>query len=313
MDDIEENLQVIGSILKDNNLNISFARSGTQAISGIEKKLPDLVLLDISMPDIDGYEVCRRLKALPETQDIPIIFLTARTLTEEIVKGFRTGAVDYVTKPFNREELLARVSTHLQLKEARDIISRQNEELTMKNDELYRISITDKLTQVHNRMYIMEALGKEFSRCKRHKDNLSCVLLDIDHFKKINDTYGHQTGDMVLIETALLTSSQIRKEDHFGRYGGEEFLLVLPAAGADEARLLSEKIRKKIENHIVKYNRNKLKVTISAGISDNRDAAVESDGELLRRADIALYKAKNMGRNRSILYRDIPPEEIAQE
>ena len=306
VDDIEENLQVIGTILKENNLNISFARNGTQAIAGIEKKLPDLILLDITMPDIDGFEVCGKLKANPATEDIPIIFLTARTQTEEIVRGFRTGAVDYVTKPFNKEELLARVSTHLQLKEARDIISRQNEELKIKNEELYRTSITDKLTQVYNRLYIMEALSKEFSRCKRHKEQLSCILFDIDHFKNCNDTYGHQTGDAVLIGTAQAARSQIRKEDHFGRYGGEEFLLVLPNTTAGEALEVAEKIRKKIEGHVVEYGNNKLNITISLGIADNSDPQTKDEEELLHKADIALYHAKDSGRNRTILSKDVP-------
>jgi len=308
VDDVQENLQVIGNILKDQNMNISFARNGKQALTGIEKKLPDLILLDINMPDITGYDVCEKLKANEITKHIPIIFLTARTQTDDIVKGFQLGAVDYVTKPFNREELLARVFTHLELKEARDIIHKQNEELKQKNEELYNTSITDKLTQVHNRLYIMEALSKEFSRCKRHKENLSCILFDIDHFKKCNDTYGHQTGDMALIETALLTQSILRKEDYFGRYGGEEFLLVLPNTTAEEAKIAAEKIRIKIETHEIQYNKNKLSITVSMGISDNNDNGVETEEELLHKADLALYHAKHQGRNRTILFKEIPSD-----
>ncbi len=309
VDDVQANLQVVGNILKGKGLNISFARNGEQALLGIKKKKPDLILLDISMPEMDGYEVCERLLADDQLSEIPVIFLTARTQTEDIVKGFRVGAVDYVTKPFNPEELLARVFTHLELKLARDTIKSQNLELKelnktlkAKNEELYRLSVTDKLTGVYNRLYLMDALSKEFARSHRHHMDLSCIILDIDHFKKFNDTYGHQVGDDVLVQTAQLVKSLLRQEDYFGRYGGEEFLLILPDIDISGALKVAEKVRETIEEARYSIDILRLSVTVSLGISDIRSGDIRSGEALVHNADLALYEAKKTGRNRSIAF-----------
>ena len=302
VDDIEENLQVVGAMLKEEGLNISFARNGESALKGIAKKIPDLILLDISMPEMDGYEVCEHLKTDKATADIPVIFLTGRSQADDIIKGFQYGAVDYVTKPFNAEELLARVSTHLELKESRDIISRQNNELKELNSELYQLSITDKLTGIYNRLYIMEMISKEFSKSKRNNSTFSCILFDIDHFKKFNDTYGHLAGDHVLEKTAQLARDMIRTEDSLGRYGGEEFLLVLPDINAEKAEAVGEKIRAAIQDCSYTFGKHTLNVTISLGVSDNTRSDPEDEKEIIDNADKALYKAKNEGRNRAVLF-----------
>ena len=302
VDDIQENIQVLGKILIEQGYNIHVARNGNQLLNGIQKMKPDLILLDISMPGMDGYEVCKILKADNSTRDIPIIFLTARTEKNDIVKGFRTGGVDYITKPFYAEELLARVNTHLELKRARDMVIQQKEDLQLKNNELYNMSITDNLTKAYNRRYMMEVLEKEFSRSQRHSSDLSCIIFDIDHFKKFNDTYGHQAGDFVLEETAGRVKEGVRKEDYFARYGGEEFIILLPDINIDMAFSAAEKIRMIVESS--HYIREKLEVsvTISLGVSSFGRNHPKTQDELVYFADTALFQAKESGRNCSVIY-----------
>lgn len=300
VDDVQENLQVLGNILKEQGFNISFARDGVQALKGVEKRKPDLILLDVSMPEMDGYEACERLKSDSDTSDIPVIFLTARSEVEDMVKGFRLGAVDYVTKPFHKEELLARVSTHLDLKDAKDIIKRQVEELEKKNEELYQNSITDRLTGVSNRLFLLDFLNREFSKARRKETPLSCIILDIDHFKKVNDSYGHLAGDRILAETAKLINSEVRNEDVFGRYGGEEFLLILPDTTMDEARKVGEKVRTAVESNTVLFEGKELKITISLGLAEYLNSESANEDQLIGSADTALYSAKKSGRNRLV-------------
>ena len=301
VDDIQENIQVLGKILIEKGFNILVARDGNQLLTGIKKLKPDLILLDISMPGMDGYEVCRILKADKSTKDIPVIFLTARTEKDDIIKGFRAGGVDYITKPFYAEELLARVNTHLELKKARDIVVKQKEDLMLRNNELYNMSITDSLTKVYNRLYIMEVVEKEFSRSQRHSSDLSCIIFDIDHFKNFNDIYGHQTGDFVLKKTAVCVNDGIRKEDYFARYGGEEFLILLPDINIDMAFSVAEKIRKLVEKSHYAKDDLEVFVTISLGVSSFKSNNPGNYEELINFADQALYRAKADGRNRSII------------
>ena len=302
VDDILENIQVLGKILVDHGYNIQVAHSGEQLLTGIQKKIPDLILLDVSMPGMDGYEVCRTLKKKDATKDIPVIFLTARTDKDDIIKGFKAGGIDYITKPFHADELLIRVNTHLQLKQAHDLIKQQKEDLQQKNDELYSLSITDGLTKIHNRLFFMDILKKEFSRSQRHSADLSCILFDLDHFKIINDTYGHLTGDYVLKETARHVKTVVREEDYLARYGGEEFIILLPDTGIDQAYTVAEKIRKIIEASQFSDDDTVVSVSISLGVSSSTSGHPENEEQLVHFADTALYQAKNSGRNCTIVY-----------
>jgi len=181
-------------------------------------------------------------------------------------------------------------------------IIEQKKELEIKNRELYRLAITDKLTNIYNRTYLIDVFQKEFSKSRRHQIDLSCIIIDIDFFKSINDKYGHQVGDLVLKQTVDTISQQIRKEDIFGRYGGEEFLLILPHTNIEHARLLGEKIRKSIENMDCSIGGCPIHVTISSGISDNHINQPKNEDAMLYNADLCLYEAKRTGRNRTVLF-----------
>lgn len=286
VDDTAKNLQLLGSILKEEGYKISVANNGNQAISIASQALPDLILLDVMMPQLDGFQTCTKMKSLIKTKDIPIIFLTAKVEKDDIVKGFKTGAVDYITKPFNTVELKARVKTHLELKRSKEVLKQQNELLK-------KLSITDGLTGLYNHRYIMDDLSKSIEESKRYKQPLSIAMIDIDNFKKINDDFGHPFGDEVLIGLASTFENHIRNTDSIGRYGGEEFLMILNHADLSNAVKVLERIREAVEN--MRWQHESLKVTISIGTCQRDDEEVS---ELIKTADTLLYKAKKNGKNR---------------
>jgi diguanylate cyclase (GGDEF)-like protein len=287
VDDVVKNLQVLGTILSKQNYKIAAANNGEQAIKIANNTLPDLILLDIMMPGISGFEVCSRLKKDPRTKDISIIFLTAKIEPEDIVKGFEAGGVDYVIKPFNSIELLARVKTHLELKISRDL-------LKTKNEQLRELAITDSMTGLYNHRYIVDSLSERIAEAKRYKQSLSVAMLDIDHFKKVNDNHGHPFGDFVLIRISTIIEESIRKTDIAGRYGGEEYLIIFTNTDKKSAFNTLERIRKSIEKE--KWDKGDLVVTISGGLSELED---EDYSKLIKKADNLLYKAKENGRNRN--------------
>lgn len=287
VDDVAKNLQVLGTILSKEKYKIAAANNGEQAINIANNTFPDLILLDIMMPGINGFEVCARLKKDPKTKDIPIIFLTAKMEPEDIVKGFETGAVDYIAKPFNSIELLARVKTHLELKISRDL-------LKIKNEQLEKLAITDSMTGLYNHRYIIDVLSERIKEAKRYKQSLSVAMLDIDNFKKVNDNHGHPFGDFVLIRISTIIEETIRKTDIVGRYGGEEYLIIFTNTGKRNAFNTLERIRKSIEKE--KWDRGDLVVTVSGGLSELKD---ENYSKLIKKADKLLYKAKENGRNRN--------------
>ncbi len=307
VDDVPKNLQVLINILKEEDYRVAVASSGPQAITMVKENKPDLILLDIIMPDMDGYDVCRELKASPDSKDIPIIFLTAKAETENVVDAFREGAVDYVTKPFNSIELLSRVKTHIAVKQSRDTIMRMNEklkeeveerirvaeELEKKNAVLDRMAVTDGLTRLYNHRHIIERLTHEIAEATRYKFELSIIMLDIDHFKRINDNFGHQVGDEVLVKVSEAITDLLRQVDLVGRYGGEEFLVIIPHTDREGSIITAERIRQEVE--AIKFDNNDIKVTISGGVCtlDKEDCS-----ELIMKADNLMYKSKQKGRNR---------------
>ncbi len=286
VDDTAKNLQLLGSILREEGYKISVANNGNQAISIASQALPDLILLDVMMPQLDGFQTCKKMKSLTKTKDIPIIFLTAKVEKDDIVKGFKAGAVDYITKPFNTYELQARVKTHLELKRSNDL-------LKQKNELLKKLSITDGLTGLYNHRYIMDDLSKKIEESKRYKQPISIAMIDIDGFKKVNDDFGHSFGDEVLIGLASTFENHIRKTDSIGRYGGEEFLMILDHADLNNALKVLERLREAVEN--MRWQHEGLKVTVSIGACQ-RDA--EEVSEFIKSADALLYKAKKNGKNR---------------
>ncbi|SNB47668.1 diguanylate cyclase [Geobacter sp. DSM 9736] len=277
--------------------NVSlFARyhHATDGIEGFKTLLRvpvDLILCDLEMPRMDGFKFLSMLRTRDELRDIPVIMLTGREDRELKIRGLEQGASDYVTKPFDPGELVARVKVQMKIKSLQD-------ELKKSNELLKELSNTDPLTRLYNRRYLMEALEREFQRSSRKQGPLSLVLLDIDHFKKINDTYGHQEGDVVLAAVAEMAQAGLRRYDIAARYGGEEFILLLPETPLQEAIAVADRLRESIQEMEFPPPLENLTVTISLGVSTYPSQRIDCIDSLIRQADEALYRAKQNGRNR---------------
>ncbi|MZH02933.1 MAG: diguanylate cyclase, partial [Nitrospinae bacterium] len=258
----------------------------------ISKDKPDLILLDIMMPGMDGYELCKKLKKNPETEDIPIIFVTAMAETEDLVKGFQLGGVDYIIKPFKDLEVLARIKTHLSLKK----LLNEKSALIQKLDSLSRI---DPLTGISNRRDILEVLNNEQSRYERYGKTYSVIMGDIDYFKKINDQYGHDTGDYILKGVANVLKNEIRKVDFIARWGGEEFQMILPETNLVGGANVAELMLKALWNERCEFFANKISVSMSFGVNCHTGEGMMLE-DLLKIADDRLYKAKERGRNQVV-------------
>jgi len=259
---------------------------------------PSLILMDVVMPEVSGYEVCKRLKSNPDTSNIPVIFLTAKGEVEDKVTGLDIGGDDYITKPYDEGELLARIKVHIRLKEAQDQLKKLLEEKNELIEQLKYFSLRDGLTQIYNRKYLEDYLKNSFEESNRYNTLLSVIMMDIDYFKKINDTYGHQTGDEVLIEFTRRIQEKIRKADVLARYGGEEFIVVSKATDYKGAVTLAQKLRKAIKDEPFLIYGQTINVTASFGVSSFDNGDYCNPEQLIKDADILLYKAKNIGGDR---------------
>jgi diguanylate cyclase (GGDEF)-like protein len=264
------------------------AVNGAEAIDACREYRPDVILLDVEMPVLDGHATLERLKADPELKDIPVVFLTGRVDTADVVTGLHLGAHDYLRKPFEANELMARVSAALRTKWLQD-------ELRTRNAELDRVSRIDMLTNIYNRRHLDEHLRSVISAARRHDRTIGVLIVDIDHFKNVNDEHGHLAGDAVLREVAARLAQAMRTEDALGRWGGEEFLAVLTDTPPEGVRVMAERLRQVIAAApFTLDDGSQIRVTVSVGhASGTEDAEV-----LVHRADDALYVAKAEGRNR---------------
>jgi diguanylate cyclase (GGDEF)-like protein len=297
VDDVSKNLQLAVEILDSAGYATTFASSGKQALERVKTANPDLILLDLMMPEMGGIEVCQRLKTDEVYAQIPIIFVTASNEKEDILKAFNCGAVDYVTKPFRSWELLARVKTHLELRKTQ-------EELQKTNSKLKELVGTDPLTGVHNRREILSFGAKEFQRSCRYRRFFSVLVIDIDHFKNINDTFGHAMGDQTLITVAWAIKNCLRQVDGFGRFGGEEFVAILPETSLEDAHSTAQRICQVIKDLKIEVDCQKVTVTASIGVATFRSGETNLE-EVIKRADHAMFTAKNQGRNRVSLGKTI--------
>ncbi len=296
VDDSRDNLEILSTRLRFRGYLVDTATSGEEALARVAESPPDLILLDVMMPGLDGYEVARRIRADPKLPFIPIILVTARDSTQDKVEGLDAGANDYLTKPINFPELEARVRSMLRIKDLQT-------QLEEKNEELARLSISDGLTGLFNHRHIQEVVREEFERAKRTREPLGVVMFDLDHFKRVNDTHGHQVGDRVLQELARILRRTAREIDKLGRYGGEEFIAVLPDTGIDDAATFAERVRERVEQHPFPVNGGEpLRLTVSAGAATYPHPAVYNPRTLIHRADQALYRAKAEGRNRVVRF-----------
>ena len=283
VDDEISNIELIAGIFSD--YNVLFATNGERALEIAASENPDVILLDILMPDVDGYEVCRRLKLDKKTRPIPIIFISVLGDVASETLGLELGAIDYISKPFSPAIVKMRVNNQIELKRTRE--------------QLTQLSLTDALTKLANRRYFDKVLLQEYARHIRSGGNLSLILLDIDHFKKFNDSHGHICGDSCLQQVASVLGSMIRSTDFVARYGGEEFVCILPETKHEGAKAIAEKIRTAIAGLKIAQDGIDIadQVTVSLGVVTGNCEPSRSPLMFVAKADELLYKAKSEGRN----------------
>jgi diguanylate cyclase (GGDEF)-like protein len=315
VDDRQENLHCLAMMLANDGYEVRKVRTGKMALVAAQAKLPDLILLDIIMPEMDGYQVCRQLKSNPQTEDIPIIFLSALDRPEDKILGFEAGGADYITKPFQILEVLARVKNQLTLKKLQQQLIEQNEKLQREigdrvraeialkkaNQELQRLAILDGLTQLANRQRFEEYLQEQWEQLGIRQGPLSVILVDVDDFKAYNDAYGHLAGDECLRKIAgAIAIASNRRADLVARYGGEEFAAILPQTPLSGALEVADAILRDIEQLNLTHEQSSVstRVTVSLGVATGIPRSEVDPHVLVSEADAALYEAKRTGRNR---------------
>ena len=286
VDDMTTTLLLLHDLLKD-TYEVKIAKSGTKALEILESPNDiDLILLDIEMPDINGYDVCKRIKNNETIKNIPIIFITGRTSQEDEEYGLNLGAIDYITKPFNKAIVKLRIKNYLDLK--------------IKNDMLEKLSMYDGLTNIRNRRYFDETFEKTFSEIKRDKKSLAVLMIDIDFFKPYNDNYGHGQGDETLRKVAKALEKTIKRASDFvARYGGEEFVILLKDINKDGVEAVANNLLNAVRELKITHEFSKIEnyVTVSIGASFYNSSSDITKLELLLKADETLYNVKNSGRN----------------
>lgn len=289
VDDNVLNLKIINDVLSE-DYNVLTAKCGPEALQILASHpLPQLVLLDVVMPEISGFDVCKKIKATSEWKDIPVIFLTSLNSETDEAYGLELGAADYITIPFNPSLMKARVKNHICMK--------------LYYDRLMKSSLVDGLTGLPNRKRFDETLDQEWRRSFRSGDPLSFIIVDIDHFKEYNDTYGHLAGDSCIKKVACQLNNTLRRPgDFLGRWGGDEFVALMPQTDATGAMLLAEKFRHKISILAIPHESSPIipQITISLGVATMIPRGGECSEELVKRADEALFTAKKAGRNRIV-------------
>ena len=307
VDDARSQLDWLVGVLEREGYDVRTAATGEDAIKAVRSDPPDLVLLDMVLPGLGGHEVLRIVKARPADEFIPVIITSQKTDTESKVRGLRLGADDYVTKPLEESEILARCNSMLRIKTLQDQLRQSNDRLTATQRELQELSVTDALTRLKNRRFFDERIAEEFRRASRYSDPLSLIMVDLDHFKDVNDHFGHPMGDVVLRTAAEVIRTSTREPDICSRYGGEEFAVILPKTHLTGAIAVAERIWKELGKKVYRLtgpssNVEERGVTASLGVAAYPYVDITSAELLLKYADEALYRAKESGRNTICLY-----------
>ena len=300
IDDEKLSFKLLEQIFTRENWECFWAASGNSGIELAESAKPDIILLDVVLPDKNGFEVCLDLKSSQTTKDIPVIFVTSRNDREAIVKAFEAGAVDFVTKPFFVEEIWVRVKTQLKLKQYADELKQKNEQLSLLAEKFQVLSLTDELMIIGNRRAFETEIERVHNQSARLHQPYSLLIADIDFFKKFNDYFGHQAGDRVLRTLGEVFKSSVRSYDFVARYGGEEIVVILPQTGCNEGMQVAQRIQRAIaeKNIVHPGNPPHSRLTVSMGLSCfDPDKPDFSYYEVIRKADQALYQAKSSGRN----------------
>jgi two-component system, cell cycle response regulator len=303
IDDSEVQSTQIAVSLERLGYSVRRATSGAEGLRLAREKTPDLVLLDVVMPDIDGFAVCRWLKVNADTRDVPVIMLTERNAVADRIAGLNIGADDYLPKPFDDQELEARIFAALRVKATHTDLKTRNQQLEAMLHSVEALAITDALTGLFNRRRFADVLKREFAVTRRYRNTLSCLLVDLDHFKQINDRFGHDAGDQVLKEVARRIVGSLREVDLAARYGGEEFAVLLPHTSKADARIVAERLLANLRRQEFTFGSELVRVTASIGVAGNSDVASGQPEDLVKAADLALYEAKNGGRNAVVLYK----------
>ena len=293
---------LLKTYLTSEGYEVKTARSGEEALDIVAESQPSVIILDIILPGINGYDVCKRLKHSIVTNFIPVILVTALRGNDEHIQGIEAGADDFISKPFNRVELLTRIKSLLRIKALNDALEQKIEELEKARTKLRKLAVTDGLTGLFNYRAFRRQLHLEIQRSKRFNLPVTLLMMDIDFFKEYNDRFGHPNGDRVLQRFAQILYNNVREVDCLARYGGEEFALILPGTEKKSAKIAAEKLRRLIEQTPFPMEKKlpKGRVTMSIGGASYPEDTQEEE-ELIRLSDQALYKAKNSGRNRTVL------------
>lgn len=298
VDDELDIVHLLRVLLETEGYEVNVAENGEEAMNQYHNNPPDVVLLDIMMPEIDGFEVCRQIRKHSSSDNyVPIIFLTAKGDQESKLKGFEEGGDDFLVKPVSSQEVIARVKSMLRLKQLHD-------QLREKNAELAEMAIRDGLTGLYNLRYFNKYLNEELERSKRYSRSLSCIGIDVDLFKRVNDLYGHPAGDCVLIGIAKHMLDRKRCNDVIFRPSGDEYIILAPETTAEEAYVYVERLRKELAEKEFIYDGKKVQVTISLGISSYPEQSIMDGEDLRKKSDKALYYSKINGRNRTSVYRE---------
>ncbi len=305
VDDREANLLALESLLESSNAKIYTANSGNEALSLLLEQSFSLVLLDVQMPCMNGFEVAEIMRSNPQTLSIPIIFITANnTEKDHIFKGYESGAVDYLTKPVEPVVLNSKVNVFLELwteknklRSALADLEKANQKIKLQHDKLQELAIRDHLTGLYHRRWFDEVSIKEVAHAVRHDIHLSIAMIDIDYFKNVNDSYGHSAGDVVLVQIAGILLDSIREDDTLFRFGGEEFIILFPHTCHAAAVASCERIRLNIKKHTFGDNKTNLKLSVSIGVAELLELDEPIVNNLLENADKQLYLAKNNGRD----------------
>jgi two-component system, cell cycle response regulator len=277
---------------------VVWVEDGKSAIKAVKTQGTDLVVLDFVLPDMNGNEVCRWLKLNQDTKGIPIIMLTAKSSTNDKVASLTAGADDHLSKPFNESELGARIYACLRTKALQDELRDKNRQLEEVLSKVEVLAITDPLTHLFNRRHFEKLLENEFASTARYKSPATCLMIDVDYFKRINDEYGHRTGDIVLKEISLIIISCLRKVDTVARWGGEEFVALLPRTKKEDSHSAAERILNSISGYtFTGVNR---QITVSIGIASIPNPSIDTAEKLVDASDAALYEAKKSGRNKIV-------------
>jgi diguanylate cyclase (GGDEF)-like protein len=308
VDDRLENLNLLADMLTENGYEVRRVLSGKQALKVVQYEPPELILLDIMMPEMDGYQVCQELKNNVNTSNIPVIFISAKSNIFDKVKAFQIGGVDYITKPFFLPEVLCRVNTHINIYRHKQILAKEiaekekiQKKLEKVNQQLKKLANLDGLTKIANRRFFDEYLAKEWLRLKREQKPLSLIMVDVDFFKLYNDNYGHLAGDDCLKKIAHTLNSIVKRPaDLVARYGGEEFVIVLPNTITEGAQQVAKEIQATMLQLAIPHEYSLIgdSISLSLGVSTSIPNNGLSVSELINRADQALYQAKQQGRNR---------------